>query len=723
MSSLFGEVWFWSLLSFLLGALLTWVLLVRPLQQRANHLEQQLHEVARGTQRAQPGQAEPGGRPQQAPEYRQSSSSVFDEPVPPTRRHDWLERDSLSARPRNDDEPDAVDQFVRDEDERERAEYHEYAEEMRGTPTREHDRSAGYAEDDFEPDRPEPFEQEPYRREWSHPHADHEDFDHRGDPADEQPGRFHERAGAAEADPSAADDGEVTRVQPVISAAASDRTPRDVDDEPPGSLFEPDQPAGGSIADRLGGADDTADTSGFAALDDPSEEVERAPSADRDQATGQAQAAEHAAPPVDTWPETPTQIQPRVLGSADIDLAGDQELEEFTRRVPRRSASTPPPVRPQPAPTASAESAAPAAPGRAESASTQAESTGAYAPVSSAQTDAPTEGPAPEQPSAPAAPQQPAGFESTEFETESAAGPAAEPEVPAMFHQPEVAQAEAAAGHQAAETSAAQPETTTGFQPADTSAIRPDAPVAFRPTEAPDVQAPTPSGFSAPAPQAQPGETQLPDAPAEPVSAAPQQGDEWTPDSPESRDSREGAPSGVAASAVGDHGDHGDQPSLFTEPEKPAVAPEVGPDGRLPDIEPQLDPETGLPKRTRGATHQIRGGFEPPKPIKPSMRPVARRVPQANVPSGGSLFEPASSKGAKAQPSGAQLPPPGPFGPGSAMPLPGGGRPGPEYRVKGSVTALRYCPEDSPRFNEMVAEVWFTSVADAERVGFRPLEG
>src|SRR5690606_15950826 len=90
MAPLLGEVWFWSLLSFLLGALLTWVLLVRSLQQRANHLEQQLHEVARGTQRAQPGQAEPGGRPQQAPEYRQSSSSVFDEPVPPTRRHDWL---------------------------------------------------------------------------------------------------------------------------------------------------------------------------------------------------------------------------------------------------------------------------------------------------------------------------------------------------------------------------------------------------------------------------------------------------------------------------------------------------------------------------------------------------------------------------------------------------------------------------------------------------------
>lgn len=66
-------------------------------------------------------------------------------------------------------------------------------------------------------------------------------------------------------------------------------------------------------------------------------------------------------------------------------------------------------------------------------------------------------------------------------------------------------------------------------------------------------------------------------------------------------------------------------------------------------------------------------------------------------------------------------PKPGPFGPGSAMPLPGGGSPSPEFTVKASVTALRYVTDASPQYPRMVAEVWFRSPADAERVGFRPL--
>jgi hypothetical protein len=65
--------------------------------------------------------------------------------------------------------------------------------------------------------------------------------------------------------------------------------------------------------------------------------------------------------------------------------------------------------------------------------------------------------------------------------------------------------------------------------------------------------------------------------------------------------------------------------------------------------------------------------------------------------------------------------PPGPFGPGSAMPLPGGGSPSSEFTVKASVTALRYCEPDSPLFGRTVAEVWFRTTKDAERVGFRPL--
>ncbi|MDV6013174.1 hypothetical protein [Haloechinothrix sp. LS1_15] len=160
---------------------------------------------------------------------------------------------------------------------------------------------------------------------------------------------------------------------------------------------------------------------------------------------------------------------------------------------------------------------------------------------------------------------------------------------------------------------------------------------------------------------------------------------------------------------------------------------------------PRADAGTGggeLPKRTRGATRGIRGGFEPPKPIQPSMRPVARRKPysESEHATSGSLFEPTQHQSESAkddlftpadqqEAGGTQVGyanqqeghAAGPFGPGSAMPLPGGGQPSPDFPVKASVTALRYCTADSPQYPRMVAEVWFASAADAERVGFRPL--
>ncbi|WP_414936026.1 hypothetical protein [Amycolatopsis sp. cmx-11-51] len=152
---------------------------------------------------------------------------------------------------------------------------------------------------------------------------------------------------------------------------------------------------------------------------------------------------------------------------------------------------------------------------------------------------------------------------------------------------------------------------------------------------------------------------------------------------------------------------------LGSEPETPAEATQV------------------LPKRTpRGGA--VRGGFEPPQPIQPSMRAIERREPDLSGGRSGSLFEPAVQPG-DAMPAPEPPParqtaapvaesvPPGPFGPGSAMPRPGGGRPADDFAVKASVTALRYCTEDSPSFPKMVAEVWFRTASDAERVGFRPL--
>ncbi|WP_034263234.1 LapA family protein [Amycolatopsis jejuensis] len=164
-------------------------------------------------------------------------------------------------------------------------------------------------------------------------------------------------------------------------------------------------------------------------------------------------------------------------------------------------------------------------------------------------------------------------------------------------------------------------------------------------------------------------------------------------------------------------------------PEAPAESPESPEPIEPPEsIEDIPDGAQVLPKRQR--RESPRGGFDPPRPIQPSMRPVERRDPGVSGAHSGSLFEPSvqpnqaamnAPEPPPARQSADDAIPPGPFGPGSAMPRPGGGRPGDGFTVKASVTALRYCTEESAQFPRMVAEVWFRSAADAERVGFRPL--
>lgn len=184
------------------------------------------------------------------------------------------------------------------------------------------------------------------------------------------------------------------------------------------------------------------------------------------------------------------------------------------------------------------------------------------------------------------------------------------------------------------------------------------------------------------------------------------------------------------------------QRSPFEEPAEPAESAvghfeeESTTDHLVPNVEPAAvstestedtaEGGQGLPKRQR--RESPRGGFDAPRPIQPSMRPVERREPDLAGGHSGSLFEPSVQPNQAAAPeppparqTADDAVPPGPFGPGSAMPRPGGGRPAEGFTVKASVTALRYCGEDSPQFPKMVAEVWFRSAADAERVGFRPL--
>lgn len=153
----------------------------------------------------------------------------------------------------------------------------------------------------------------------------------------------------------------------------------------------------------------------------------------------------------------------------------------------------------------------------------------------------------------------------------------------------------------------------------------------------------------------------------------------------------------------------GGEGAAFAHEEKPAEPTQVV----LPKRQPKTPPRS----------------VETQQPSPPSMRAIERRepVPGAGGGRSGSLFEPAvRPSGGQAEsvpPARTRSPgsvPPGPFGPASAMPRPGGGRPADEFTVKASVAALRYCTEDSPQFARMVAEVWFRTPADAERVGFRP---
>ena len=172
-----------------------------------------------------------------------------------------------------------------------------------------------------------------------------------------------------------------------------------------------------------------------------------------------------------------------------------------------------------------------------------------------------------------------------------------------------------------------------------------------------------------------------------------------------------------------------------SEEAEPEEAPQYafgGDDAANGDLE--VPPETPaeatqvLPKRQ--PREALRGGFETPQPIQPSMRTVERRETDLAGAHSGSLFEPSvqpnqaavsAPEPPPARQAAGDAVPPGPFGPGSAMPRPGGGRPSEAFEVKASVTALRYCTEESAQFPKMVAEVWFRTAEDAERVGFRPL--
>ncbi|HEX5404872.1 MAG TPA: hypothetical protein VFX16_21495 [Pseudonocardiaceae bacterium] len=64
----------------------------------------------------------------------------------------------------------------------------------------------------------------------------------------------------------------------------------------------------------------------------------------------------------------------------------------------------------------------------------------------------------------------------------------------------------------------------------------------------------------------------------------------------------------------------------------------------------------------------------------------------------------------------------GPFGPGSALPLPDGSAPSPQFRVKARTSSMVFHTEASPFYERLEPQVWFHDPGVAQRAGFTSWE-
>jgi hypothetical protein len=164
-----------------------------------------------------------------------------------------------------------------------------------------------------------------------------------------------------------------------------------------------------------------------------------------------------------------------------------------------------------------------------------------------------------------------------------------------------------------------------------------------------------------------------------------------------------------------------DEPLLAAPPE-----PEPEPETDLP----QRTTEAGLPIREARRTTQQRqqsfsafAAFEQPKqeaPPAPAAALPARPRPVGFSPSTGGRPNgtPAGPSSRFQQPEGFN--PRSPFGPGSVLPKSDGLAPAADFAVKATLTGRRYYTEGSANFGETRADVWFRTESDAEKAGFRP---
>jgi hypothetical protein len=144
-----------------------------------------------------------------------------------------------------------------------------------------------------------------------------------------------------------------------------------------------------------------------------------------------------------------------------------------------------------------------------------------------------------------------------------------------------------------------------------------------------------------------------------------------------------------------------EQPTSYLTPVAPP-APQNGGQSPQPAPQPtqQLQPQQLQPQSTG------------PRPIR-----VRTGVAQPNRPQVG--VEPTRPVRAPSGSAGWQS---GPFGPGSALPLPDGSAPSPQFRIKARTSSMVFHTESSPFYDRLEPQVWFASQDDAQRAGFTSWE-
>nr|BFE47742.1 hypothetical protein GCM10017745_11690 [Saccharothrix mutabilis subsp. capreolus] len=166
---------------------------------------------------------------------------------------------------------------------------------------------------------------------------------------------------------------------------------------------------------------------------------------------------------------------------------------------------------------------------------------------------------------------------------------------------------------------------------------------------------------------------------------------------------------------------------IVDEPPVPPKPKPAAPGNDQPFV-PKLAPELlesgangGLPQRPvrPAGSRTTPPPPPPPAPAQPISPPPPRPVrprPVGFSPSTGG--RPASTTTRYQQPEGFN--PRSPFGPGSVLPKSDGMAPAPDFQVKATLTGRRYFTAESANFTETRADVWFRTISDAEKAGFRP---